>query len=227
MSSAYLSLCVKLRQEVGVAGTGPTTVTGQTGMFKKIVDWVADADVDIQTKYLDWGFLLGEHSVSTISGVKDYAKPSDFCLWDYESFYIDRTEDTYKNLIQMDYVEWRRSHRNGTKTNSQPSWFIIKPDKDIILESPPDGVYALTADYYKTPTRMTANTSTSLIPTKFDRLIIARAKIYYAEHENATEVMQGALTEYADLMGRLESLYLPGQEARTRAGNNDMITVIE
>lgn len=229
MSSSYLTLCQKLRQEVGATGSDgtPSTVIGQTRMLKKIVDWIADADMDICTKYLDWGFLHDEHSVSTVAGVKDYSAPSDFGLWDYNSFYLDSTSDSYQKLNKMDYSYWRSHLRNGTKTNEKPTWFIVKPNKDIILESPPDGTYTLTADYYKTATRMTTNDSVSLIPTKFDRLIIARAKIYYGNHQNAAEIIEDGVNEYRDLMMRLESIYLPEQESRTKGGNDDMVTIVE
>jgi hypothetical protein len=226
MSSTYLALCQKFRQEVGVSGTGPAAVTSQTGMYAKIVEWIADADEDICSQYLDWGFLWTQWETSTIIGTKDYSAPSDFGMWDEESFYLDSTSSTYRQLKIMDYWYWRENHRNGTKTNDKPSFVVIRPDKAIIIESPPDAVYTLTADYYKTETRMTVNTDTSPIPSKFDRIIIARAKIYYAEHEDAPEVMNGAVNEYRDLMNRLESLYLPGQQARTM-GHDDLYVRVE
>ena len=227
MSSSYLTLAQKLRQEVGVSGTGPSAVTSQTGMLAKIVNWVADANDDICSKWLDWGFLHTEHTVNTIVGTKDYSVPSDFGIWDQDSFYLDRTASTYKKLMPMDYWYWRDALRNGSKTNAKPDYVIIKPNKAIILEAPPDAIYSLTADYYKTETRLSGNTATSSIPTKFDRIIICRAKIYYAEHENAPEVMENALNEYNDLLNKLESLYLPEQEPRTRSSNNNMVTIPE
>jgi len=226
MSSTFLELCQLMRQECGVGGSGPSAVTGQTGMLAKLVSWVAAADMDICTKYLDWGFLHSEHSVPTVAGTKDVSAPSDFGMWDEESFYLNRTTDQYQKLTPVDYFEWRDAYRNGVKTNAKPTMVIIKPNKDLILEPPPDIEYTLTADYYKTATKMTANTSVSLIPTKFDRLIIARAKMWYAEHENAPEVMQGAVVEYKELMGRLESLYLRGQEPNTM-GHSHMVIVPE
>lgn len=225
MSSTYLALTQQLRQELGVYGTGPSAVAAQTGMYAKLVEWVADADEDICSKYLDWGFLWGQHSANTVADQKDYSVPSDFGMWDEDSFYLDYTASTYKKLEFMDYFAWRKNYRNGTQTSSKSDFVIIRPDKALILHPAPDAVYSLTADYYKTATRMTVDASTSQIPTKFDRLIIARAKMYYAEHENAPEVMQAAISEYTDLMGRLESLYLPGQQSRTKGHEDHYVRV--
>lgn len=228
MSSTYLTLCQQARRECGVSGTGPSSVSGQTGMLQKIVEWVADADEYICSKWLDWGFLHTEHSVNTIAGTKDYSAPSDLGMWDAHSFYLDRTSSTFKNLVPMDYWYWRDALRNGLKTNVEPTYIVIKPDLDIILEGPPDAIYSLTADYYKTTTRLSGNTDTSPIPSRFDRLIIAKVKWYYGYHEDAPEILTEGKEEFVDLMNRLESIYRPGQQGRTSdIHNDDMVITVE
>ena len=223
MSSSYLALCQKLRQEVGVAGAGPATVVGQVGILKKLVDWVADADMHIKSKWLDWDFLWTQFSINTIANVKDYSAPSDIGLWEEESFYLNYSGDDPIYLKEMSYKAWRTAYPNSE--TGTPSYYVIKPDKNIILYSTPDGIDTLTADYWRTPVKLAANTDTSLIPAKFDRLIIAQAKIFYAEHENAPEVMQAAINEYTTLLHRLESAYLPGQDnAFTKSTDSNMVT---
>ena len=226
MSSTYLALCDKLRNEVGVPGT-ISSVTGQTGMFAKLITWIADADIDINNEWSDWGFLHASFSDETILATKDITAPTDLGLWDKDSFYLDYSSATYQKLKYLDYFIWRDSYRNGVKTNDKPDFIIIKPDLDLILEPPPNDVYTITADYYKTATRMSDNSDVSLIPTRYDRIIIARAKIYYAEHEDASEVMQGAVNEYNDLMKKLQSIYLRGFESNTKAHDDDMAVTVE
>ena len=223
MSSSYLSLCQKLRQEVGIAGTGPPTVIGQFGMLAKVVAWVADADMALQSKWLDWDFLWTQFAVNTISGTKDYVAPTDLGLWDEDSFYLNYDSTSPVQLTKMEYSYWRSVYPNSE--NDTPSYFVLKPAKDIILYSTPDAIYALTADYWKAPVRLAANTDVSPIPTRFDRLIIAQAKIYYAEHENAPEVMNGAVNEYNELLPKLEATYLPGRH-NTFAKSTDNTMVI-
>ena len=227
MSSTYLSLFQKAKRECGIAGSAPSAVTGQTGNLLKLVDWVADADENIQSKWLDWGYLLTEFEEDTVVGEKDISAPSDHGIWDLDSFFLDPTATTHKKLEELDYFIWRNNQRLGTQTNAKPGLFVVKPDHDIILHNPPDAVYTLTADYYKTPTRMTANGSVSLIPTKFDRLIIAEAKKMWATDEEAWDLYTAAEKESIALMNRLESLYLPGREAYTLGNASGMAVTPE
>jgi len=229
MSSTYLTLCQRMKKECGIEGSenAPTSVLNQTGMLKKVVQWIADADEYILSQWLDWGFMLEEFSESTVAGTKDITAPSDLGSWDTESFYLNYTSDEYVHLYVRDYFIWRNGDRLGTQTNDEPEYVIIKPDKSLILHPPPDAVYTLTADYYKIATRMSADASTSPIPSRFDRLIIAQAKIYWATHEDAPEELQMAVAERDELMHRLESLYLPHSEARTLANSHSLRVIPE
>jgi len=222
----YLELCVKLRGECGIQGTGPTTVLAQTGLLGKIVAWIADADQEICDMWLNWNFLWDEFTATTVIATAQVTQATDLSTWDTDSFYLDYTTANHKKLIEMDYSLWRRVYRNGVKTSAKPSFFVIRPDKDIILEAPPDDEYTLTADYWKYAARLSANTSASLIPARFQRIIIARAKMYFAEHENAPEVMEGAQMEYGNLLSALQAAELPGQ-GPTRTGSNDLVVVVE
>ena len=48
----FLSLCQRLRSEARIPGTGPSSVTGQTGELAKIVEWITTAYEDIQANHL-------------------------------------------------------------------------------------------------------------------------------------------------------------------------------
>ena len=61
---------------------------------------------------------------------------------------------------------------------------------------------------------LAANGDVSAIPPRFHKIIIARAKMYYAENEDAPEIMAGALAEFEDLLDKLESDQLPRQKNR-------------
>jgi hypothetical protein len=220
----YLELCQKLRREVGIAGTGPSSVSSQSGMMLKVVEWVADADVAIQSKWINWTFLWSQFTQDTIVSTKDVTKPTDLASWDEGTFSLDLNTTDYLRLTKMPYRTWLTYYRANT---GKPTYFIVKPDKDVILEPVPDDVYALSADYWKRPTRLSDNADVSLIPDEFDRLIIAQAKIYYAEHENAPEIMQSAMMEYAELMHRMQVRYLPDMDTFGKSSDDNMVVVPE
>jgi hypothetical protein len=78
----------------------------------------------------------------------------------------------------------------------------------------PDSTTAISSEYWATPTELSASTDVSVIPVRFHRIIIARAKIYYAEQNDASEVLSGSIAEFTDLLLKLESDQLPGQRNR-------------
>jgi hypothetical protein len=223
----FLELAQTVRQEVGISGTGPSTVVGQEGQLKVIVDFVAEADYQIQSLWHDWDFLWSQYSSTLSTGTREPAvgKPTDFSNWDMRSFYLDYTSDDSTNLAPLSYVDWRADYRQGTATNSTPTYVVIQPDNNAIVDPPPDKAYTITADYWKTPTRMTANTDESAIPTQYHRIIVARAKSFWAEREEAPEILVASSAEYQDLLDKLESQSLPGQRAR-RFGNDDFDQVV-
>ena len=99
----YLELCQKMIRDLGLS-ISISSVTNQTGMQQKITDWIADADEAIQTKWTDWDFLLAQHSVNTISGVRAYSAPSDLGAYDFDSFYLNYTSDDYQKLNYLEYI---------------------------------------------------------------------------------------------------------------------------
>jgi hypothetical protein len=212
-TSTYLQLCKDTQAACEISGTSITSVSGQSGILSDLTRWVADADVAIQREANNWDFLYKDtYSESTVAGTASYNKPSDLGIWDRKTFYLDRTTANYVQLREVEYRTWFNSLGLGTQTNRQPTQFVINPSKNLILHSPPDAVYTLTANYWCAPVRMTADGDFSLIPEAFIRCIIAKAKMYYAISQEATEVYQEAFAEYSDVLSQLKSDQLPGWE---------------
>lgn len=211
----YLEMCQKLVRDLGLQDS-VESVTDQVNMPQKIVDWIADADEYIQSLWRDWNFLWAQHSVATVVGTRQISKPSDWGAWDKDSMYLNYSSDEYIKLHEIDYLDWRRSYGPGVQENDEPHGFVILPNNNIYLEPAPDAVYTFSADYWKTVTRMSANTSTSAIPEKFQRIILAQAKIYYAEHEEFPTVFELANIEFAKLYKDLMAAELPGDRDKMR-----------
>ncbi len=222
--STFLQLCQTTRRECGITSTGPAAVISQTGVLEKVVNWVADADVEIQSRWFDWDFLhVSTWDHETIVGEPTIAAPTDIGVWDRESFYLDYSTANHKHLPVIDYKVWRRDLRQGVQTNQKPGHIIVLQDRSLRFECPPDDVYTLTGDYWKRPAKMTANTSTSPIPEEYERIIVARAKIAYAESQGAPEVLMSAQIEFDDLLDKLESKYLPNQRGRRQSDPGLMV----
>lgn len=223
--STFLQLCSTAAQECGLTDTAMSSVTEVDGMLGMLVGWVASADVETQSRWTNWDFLHeSSWNSPTVIGDANISAPPDIGTWDKESFVLDYSTAAYRALGTIEYEVWRATLRNGVKTNQKPTHVVILPNRNLKLEAPPDAIYTLTADYWKRATKMTVNDSYSPIPEEYERVIIARAKIFYAEHDAAGEILAGASTEYDDLLDKLEAKYLPSDMNR-RSSENALLVV--
>ena len=242
----FLELCNDVKRECGIAGAAIAAVTGQAAgsEYERVVNWVPDADQLIQELWEDWKFLHGlisitttsgtrAYSLTTLDGVSDVATISTSLLkWDEESFVYKPASDNAAPLVHLPYKEWRKSERLGATASipsDVPSKVTIKPNNDLAFYPTPNDVGPITADYQKRAVRMTANGDTSVIPAPFRRIITARAKMMYAEHENNPAIYNAAETEYGMYLGRLESNQLPDAHWKftSQGAEADLEVVVE
>jgi hypothetical protein len=222
--TSFLQLCSVAARECGATTTDLISVLNNDGVIGQIVGWVAQADLETQSRWNDWDFLHVTGWVTpTEVGNPNVLSPPDLGTWDEESFVLDATTANYKTLASLDYVKWRNTMRNGAKTNQKPSFCVVMPDLSLKLEAPPDAVYTLSADYWKRPTKMVNDGDTSPIPEEYERLIIARAKIYYAEFDSVSEIISSASVEYDDLLDKLEAKYLPSKRGRRMSEGEEIV----
>jgi hypothetical protein len=52
----FLELCKRVRADAGISGD-MATVLNQQGMMAKLVNWVRQADLDIQRMHTSWAFM--------------------------------------------------------------------------------------------------------------------------------------------------------------------------
>ena len=77
------------------------------------------------------------------------------------------------------------------------------------------------------PQKMTANGDTSLIPEEYERTIVARAKMMYAEHDSANDIMIASQVEYDYLLDRMEAKYLSSQAHRRNSDPGKLTVIVQ
>ena len=93
----FLGLVQRLRQEAGAAGTGATTVINQSGELARMVNWINDAWLDIQSLKTDFDFMRATASFRTVAGEYNYPMSqigvSNYVNWDTTTFrnYVNPT----------------------------------------------------------------------------------------------------------------------------------------
>jgi hypothetical protein len=222
-----------MARDVGIPGTGPSSVTSTSLSEEEnaVVRYIANADQDVQSRWFDWDFLWSEASITAISGTSTLTSsnsgfPSALGNWKLDSLVWDKASDSYQILEYMEWNSYREMYKYGTVDSDVPEVYSIKPNNDLDLYPTPDSATVISAEYWATPTVLAADADISAIPPRFHKIIIARAKMYYAENEDAPEVMAGAVAEFEDLLDKLEADQLPSQKNRRFSSAQNMFNFV-
>lgn len=229
MSRTFLALCQDVVSDLGVAGGVIQSVTGNTNIeLQRIVNWVARADILIQAQWSDWNFLYFKDEIAVAANA-DFVTPNQsFDDIDRKSmcFYPD-TQSPGPNYPQwMDWEKFQVAYQNRPKLPQQwPNSWSQDPSGKLWLSSTVTPIAPATTTpvqlcYWLNPVRMVNNNDTSLIPNKFDNAIVERAKILYAQRENAPEILTGSSAEFEDIYEKMMSSCLPSGRAAFKSRND-------
>jgi hypothetical protein len=222
-----------MARDVGIPGTGPSSVTSTSLSEEEnaVVRYIANADQDVQSRWFDWDFLWSEASITAISGTSTLTSsntgfPTALGNWKLDSIVWDKSSESYQILEYMEWNSYREMYKYGTVDSDVPEVYSIKPNNDLDLYPTPNAATVISAEYWATPTVLAADADISAIPPRFHKIIIARAKMYYAENEDAPEIMAGAVAEFEDLLDKLEADQLPSQKNRRFSSAQNMFNFV-
>lgn len=200
-----------------------TTFAGATGVTYEAIQWIADADVDLQRHRDGWRFMrlhadialaTGESSVAPASALDTVSKviPAED-VGGYRSIgcYLDSLADESR-VAYLDYEHWygngvgrgvsERTGRPGRCTMDQGT---------LRFDTTADQNYQVTFDYLRTASRMTTATAESLIPDAHRMAIVWWALLHYycLTRDKTTEFREKCRIELAREMNRLYNKQLP------------------
>jgi hypothetical protein len=213
-----------MARDIGIPGTGPSSVTSTTLSEEEnaVVRYIKQADNDLQSRWFDWDFLWKEASITSVASTSTLTSPSDLGNWKLDEIIWDKTTDDYQELDYVVWDEYNLLYKLGSIDTGTPEVFSVKPSNVIDMYPTPDSATAVSVTYWATPTEFAADADVSVIPVRFHKIIIARAKMYYAENEDAPEIMAGSLNEFEDLLDKLEADQLPRQKNRRFSRAQDL-----
>jgi hypothetical protein len=213
----FLELCVRLREEAGISGNGPSTVVAQTGEMKRIVNWVNQAWEDVQNARANWNWMRSEFSFQSVADQAGYTSAeagiaTRFRDWDVNTIKSYKTSVGISNeieLAEMTYFGYRSVYLTGSQPSGTPICFAIGPDRKLLLGPKPDGIYTVNGQYWKAPQALTLDADVPEMPTEFHMLIVWMALERYGIYESAGEVVAAGQKYGKRLMNRLEINQLP------------------
>ncbi len=227
----FLEMVQKAHRDIGIQGVEPTTVVDATGISKRLIDFVADSDTEIQALYEDWDFLRTHVDFTTSADTSTYTTAAISAgvvgKWDVESFAFKPNTSDFRPLDELDFHEWKNTGvRYGTDPTNEPTQFVIDQDESIILVPTPDAAYSMAAEHWAAPIRLALNTDVSLIPPRFHQMVIELATIKYGVYDENGLLITMSNSQYTKTwLPRLEAAKLRGRK-RSYA-SHDTNAVIE
>lgn len=195
----FLELCQRVARESGASGGDslPTTVTGQSGRARRIVDATATAWRQIQNRSRWWLWMRDDFDQALTATVGTYAGSSLIgsryreLVFDPESVEtgmtiydpsIGRSDESY-----LRFLPWHeyRVLAVGEQVNQRPAWFTVKPAGSIVFHPTPDIVYNVRGEYQKTPQELTANADTPEMPAHHHDVIWLMALQFIAGYDES------------------------------------------
>lgn len=238
--SNYLTYCRLFVRELGIAGgSGPSQIEGQKGELLNVVTWIADADVAIQRLWKDWDFLWGQHTETVSADKQSVGKPTGanapvVNILDRSSLVL---RPGTQQAFRPTFLHWRDFRDSWefvkTKTAKNPIYWTILPDGSIRFSHKFRSDTEVRYDYWRKPVRLVNANDKSLIPHDSDsggnedypRIVLVRAKMIYAEREDAPEISRGAAAEYTDLLEKMESEHLRWMRQSRMSTDDEDLTV--
>lgn len=212
----FLGLCQAVARESGTVAGVPSfsSVAGASGRIDKIVNWVRDAWVNIQTERTDWLFRTAEFSKPLVIGNGKYSAASlnlDLAAWlpDTGSRYTMSLYDPAIGVAdegvipQQSFDYWRDHYGRGAQTSNRPVMWAIHPDGSLLLGPAPDKAYVLNGLYKRAAQRLVNDGDTPIIPEEFHNAIIGRALELMINSDEAYDVLVPKATVHAPVYASL------------------------
>lgn len=222
----FLGLCKQLRQEAGIPSNvnGPTSVAGQTGEMKRIVDWVNQSYVDILSMHETWRFMRAPFQFDLTVGSRTYSKAAvkaaagltnDIMTYVVHSLRLylpsEGIESEHELIHVPDWDEFRSQFLlgPGVTTSGRPRFFSIDSGDNLVFNVLPDQAYRVYGDYVIEPAYMTADADVPLLPSWSHMIIVWYALLKYAGFEESSPQYTHAMNMYESMLNRLEMRELP------------------
>jgi hypothetical protein len=213
----FLEIAQTVRLLAGIQGSGPASVVGATGIEGIIVQFVVDANIDIQNMRDDFNFMKTTKTITTSLGKRVYTlsdifTPSAPDLKNYDLYSFRLTDlNGLVHILPVDADEYSFDVKtmNQTTERDKPTLVGINPDLSLELHKSPDNSYDITFSYWRSPQILSANSDIPRIPESFHRLIVYKALEKIGVYLSQPEIYRGYNVETSRMLGQLMRHSLP------------------
>lgn len=190
----YLTLCQRVRERGGLSGSGPASVLGQTGEMARVVGWVQQAWLDLQSTRVDWGPLWRPLERRVDTGQTVIETPPDWRAPVPVGFRFDGHPLTWTERAVL---------RANTAANGMPVAIAARPDRRVEISPGPAASGLLTGEYYAVPQRLINSNDEPWLPDHLQDAIVYQALMFYGVYEDAPEIYQDAQFKVQQYLQRM------------------------
>lgn len=219
----FIQLCQRLSSECGIAGSGPSATTGQTGTNLRLVNWINAAWLEIQQLHNDWKFMRSSFTVNTVADDGAYISSdctdtatsvaiANFRRWHLDTFKSYLTSSgvgAERDLHYVDYMAWYRQFNTGTQNSGSPYCFTVDNANGFRLGPKPSAIYTVTGEFQHSATELSGDADTPELPTEYELAIVHRAKMKYGAFYGAPEAYDSGKADYNRVIAEMELTQLP------------------
>lgn len=202
----FLELCQRVRQESGISGSGPESVLNQKAILEKVIQWVKQADLDVQQAHEDWLFMWRMSSITLASGVSEY-QPITLGLNSLRA--IDELEINGYPLRRYSWKQFKACRKHLGDGKGEPTAYTVMPDGSLQFSPSPDKNYQAIIEYSMKPIAMQNDDDESIVPEDYHPIILQKALMYYASHEEDNSLYQVAAQRYDEYLSLMAHELLP------------------
>jgi len=225
----YLQLCQRMVSQYGLSGgTGPTTTHNQIGELGNVCSWISDACLMVDNMWEDWRYLwnayAGTLSVASVTPSPVTQQGINVRRWVRKALKCRQASPlapTWTPLAFMPFQQWQIQVDSDTQLPGAPVFWTELPDNTIAFDRPADQPYNLKGAFYQSPTALANDTDIPAMPPEYQRIIIIRALKFYADRENAPELVQSSVSEWPDLLEKLQSSQIDNYRDMRAATSNE------
>lgn len=199
--STFVELVNELRSLSGVSGTGPTDVENVSGMEARLVNYIKNAWIDIQTHPKKWKWMWEHFEPTASTPLQTIANTNEYSLNDPDgNNLVDRVRtSTFRSYLtatgttdrqRMTWLNWNQFQKRYGVVNEaadRPIQATRNPAGNILLYPKPDDIYSIEFEVFTVPQYLLVNEDVPDMPLSFHELIVYEGMKRFGKAEDAPE----------------------------------------
>lgn len=230
MATTYLTLVNLALGRINEVLLTSSTFGSASGAQLSMQNSINAAIFDISRRYQQWPFNYGTQTFTTQASTQtttgtgaiynEYTPPSGVTIIKWSTFGVERNDTANPPIVastlsEVDYNLWATRIRPldlqlSVPYFSTPRYVIKGNDGNIILSPPPDTVYTISYDAWSDPTALVNYNDISVIPDKYNYVVIDGALFYGYDFRSDTGAQDRAKAKFdAGVQEMLRELVKP------------------